>query len=136
MCRFVLLHHTGWPGRSDHYDLMLETQSGDAADERALLTFATQNDELPAHGHILERLPAHRRAYLAYEGAVSGGRGQVARIDKGTCTWLRATEPVAVELQGAKLFGRFSFHASGGTTYRLKVTACGADRSTDPAAPV
>lgn len=29
-------------------------------------------------------LPPHRRAYLTYEGPVSGGRGVVRRVDAGT----------------------------------------------------
>lgn len=71
--RFVLLYHT-WP--EPHYDLMLEWQG-------ALKTWRLL--ELPRPGVRLniEAIGDHRLAYLDYEGPVSGGRGQVKRVDTG-----------------------------------------------------
>jgi hypothetical protein len=37
----------------------------------------------------IERIADHRPAYLAYEGPISGGRGEVTRLTRGT---LRASE--------------------------------------------
>jgi len=33
---------------------------------------------------LLQRLPDHRRAYLSYQGPISGGRGEVVRVDEGS----------------------------------------------------
>lgn len=34
----------------------------------------------------LEVIPPHRRAYLDYQGPISGGRGRVRRVAAGLCT--------------------------------------------------
>ncbi len=74
--RYVILHHEGIA--EPHYDLMFETAPGsDLATWRA--------NEWPIHhGSALTRLADHRRAYLDYEGPVSGDRGTVKRISAGT----------------------------------------------------
>lgn len=73
--RYVVLHHTGH-GEA-HFDLMLETEP-----ERALWTFRAP--DWPIRSRVeLAPLPDHRRAYLEYEGPVSGGRGQVRRVEAG-----------------------------------------------------
>lgn len=97
MLRFVLLEHR-WNGV--HWDFMLETDGG------TLRTWAIDQEvqsgrELPARA-----LPDHRAAYLDYEGEVSGGRGMVRRIDRGTyepLTWSEAL--IRVRLEGDQLFG-------------------------------
>ena len=76
--RYVVLHHTGY-GKS-HFDLMVEPSPGAAR----LLTWRTPVWPL-AEGTLLTALGEHRRAYLAYEGEVSGGRGQVRRAASGSC---------------------------------------------------
>ena len=81
MSRFVVLHHFGCPGRSDHFDLMLESAG-------QLQTWSLA--EWPGTDVVTAKsLPAHRLHYLQYEGPVSGGRGQVRRVDEGQY-WLAA----------------------------------------------
>ncbi len=69
--RFVVQSHSDATG--GHYDLMLE-------DGAALATWRI--DRLPvdiAPGQAIDavELPAHRLAYLSYEGPISSGRGEV-----------------------------------------------------------
>jgi hypothetical protein len=73
---YVVLHHKGIP--EPHYDLMFETSPGSE-----LATWRTSDWPLH-HGSALARLADHRRAYLDYEGPVSGNRGTVKRITTGT----------------------------------------------------
>ena len=75
---FVVLHHTGFG--EPHFDLMLEV-----SDHDALLTFRSPIWPI-TYPVQLTHLGEHRRAYLTYEGAVSGGRGQVRRVASGTYT--------------------------------------------------
>lgn len=78
--QFVLLHHVLRDGQ--HWDLCLE--QGSALTTWQLLAHSLSEisqgrQAVPAH-----RLEDHRRAYLDYEGPVSGGRGHVTRADRGT----------------------------------------------------
>ncbi|HEY7117716.1 MAG TPA: hypothetical protein VH475_14100 [Tepidisphaeraceae bacterium] len=74
--RFVVLHHTGV--EPPHFDLMFETAPGSK-----LVTW--RSPVWPLIGPTaVERLADHRRAYLEYEGAVSGGRGEVKRVLAGS----------------------------------------------------
>ncbi len=72
--RYVILHHTGWT--EDHFDLMLETDNASP-----LLTWRLDRWPDPT---AITPLPAHRRAYLEYEGPVSNDRGQVRRVASGS----------------------------------------------------
>ena len=110
--RFVLLHHTGWPGRADHYDLMLECQAGSEENDRTLLTFATQDDAAPCGDPpaLLTLIETHRRAYLQFEGVLSGGRGRVDRADCGALQWIQPPSSgthLHVALSGSMLNGLF-----------------------------
>lgn len=82
MGRWVLLRHD-LPDGSWHYDWMLE--SG-VHPEGGLVTFRVmvRVDEW-SQGFEAQRLAPHRRAYLDYEGEVSGGRGRVERVGEGKC---------------------------------------------------
>src|SRR5579862_9794749 len=92
--RFVVLHHTGWPGQADHYDLMLQVRPGTSDDDRVLKTFATCCDQFPTGDIDVFRLVEdHRRAYLQFEGDLSGKRGQVRRADKGELTFVTQFDP-------------------------------------------
>ncbi|HYF15852.1 MAG TPA: hypothetical protein VD971_12355 [Phycisphaerales bacterium] len=76
----MLLRHDE-PGGGWHFDWMLE-RPGEPW--RGLLTFRTR--ERPDGGGATlhaTRLGDHRRAYLEYEGEVSGGRGRVTRVAAG-----------------------------------------------------
>jgi hypothetical protein len=94
--RFAILEHR-WDGV--HWDLLIE-------DGSSLRTWAidepiVEGRELPARS-----LPAHRRAYLEYEGEVSGGRGTVHRWDEGTCEVVEWGEDrVRLSVSGVQLVG-------------------------------
>lgn len=75
--RYVVLHHTGID--RPHYDLMFERHSHEA------LASVRCSDWPPAEGTIFERIADHRLVYLDYEGSISEGRGQVKRVESGTC---------------------------------------------------
>jgi hypothetical protein len=93
--RFCLLHHTGWPGRLDHYDLMLQIADGIDDRDHVLKTFSILQNELPdglRGGSLVVPCPDHKRLYLDYEGPVSGGRGSVTRIDSGGLEFVKKSE--------------------------------------------
>jgi hypothetical protein len=95
MPRFVVLNHD-WP--EPHFDIMLES-------EGALLTWRLQRP--PVHDQPAERIGDHRRAYLDYEGPVSGGRGLVTAWDRGGCIF-EVLEPdhIVACLRGVRLSAR------------------------------
>lgn len=80
----LLLHQT--PSGS-HYDWLIGTPEYQRDRHSRLWTARVA---LPcrawqdAGGFDLTELPPHRRAYLTYQGPISGGRGTVQRIDQGT----------------------------------------------------
>ena len=73
--RYVVLRHEGV--NDPHFDLMFETGPGsDLATWRA--------SEWPITDHTeFTPLRPHRRAYLQYEGTISGDRGTVHRVHEG-----------------------------------------------------
>lgn len=121
MPRFVLLRHECPPpsknpkhGKPSHWDFMLESgavlrtwelrklpsawaaQLDAAAAEEAAETVSVQ--ALP--------LPDHRLAYLDYEGLISGDRGSVRCVDRGTFAFLQERpDRLVVELAGNLLHG-------------------------------
>ena len=63
---------------------------------------------------IVEPLADHRRAYLDYEGPVSGGRGEVRRWDAGDFALLEEnSDQIRLRLDGAKLKGVATIELSG-----------------------
>jgi len=101
MLRFVILLHDCPPDyeRPTHFDLMLEAGN-------TLRTWAIERE--PTAGEVVaaEALPAHRLAYLEYEGELSGNRGSVSQWDHGTFEWLADTaDEIRVELSGQRLRG-------------------------------
>lgn len=100
MKHFVVLEHD-WP--TPHYDLMIEAGP-------TLRTWRLSS--IPVAGQINQAEPIgnHRRDYLAYEGPVPGGRGQVRRIDAGTCS-IDEDGPVkfVVQFSGGRLQGQMEF---------------------------
>jgi hypothetical protein len=111
--RFVILEHD-FPAR--HWDFMLE--SGDV-----LKTWRLAEPPRPGAAVAAEPSFDHRRAYLDYEGPVSGGRGTVARWDAGTFSWEETAGDVAVRLEGARLRGRARVESDGAGGWRLAVDA-------------
>lgn len=85
--RFVILHHTGF-GR-EHWDLMLER--GESLATWQLLSQPQSGEVGPVPA---VRIGDHRKAYLEYEGPVSGGRGQVQRFDHGEVVIQKFTDSV------------------------------------------
>jgi hypothetical protein len=114
--RYVVLHHTGWKGRENHYDLLLELPSGEAR----LKTFSTLQDIFPATGSELKLISPHRRAYLDYTGPVSGGRGFVTREDEGELAKCAESKELSLEFSGKRLLGRFRLRSLGAGKYILE----------------
>jgi hypothetical protein len=76
--RYVVLHHTG-SGDGDHYDFMLEIPGNER-----LLTWRVPTAPQKWGGDVgAIRIADHRKAYLTYEGEISGNRGSVKRVDEG-----------------------------------------------------
>ena len=74
--QYVVLLHTGY--EEDHFDLMLEVSPTDP-----LLTL--RSPAWPILDEVqLTPLGEHRRYYLDYEGQVSGNRGEVKQVARGT----------------------------------------------------
>ena len=113
MPRYVILEHDH---PALHWDFMLE--AGDVLKTWRLAA-------LPRPGAAVAAEPSfdHRRAYLDYEGPVSGGRGTVTRWDAGTFSWEAADEGVAVWLDGARLRGRARVEPDGAGGWRLVLEA-------------
>lgn len=93
--RMVLLCHE-LPDGSWHFDWMIETP-GQA--EGPLRTLRVHERPDAADRFTAELLPDHRRAYLDYEGPVSGGRGTVRRVASGIVERL-ALGPERIEILG------------------------------------
>ena len=74
--RFVVLRHDGVA--DPHFDFMLEVSDG-----QPLATWRLPEWPLTRRVRVT-RLADHRREYLTHEGPVSGGRGNVARVNAGT----------------------------------------------------
>ena len=91
----VLLHHD-LPDGTSHIDWLIDRHPLDASgtppqrdiSECSLLALRCPGrPDAPAHAAFeAEVLRNHRRLYLAYEGELSGTRGRVRRIARGTTT--------------------------------------------------
>ncbi len=121
---FVLLQHdppAGAPGEPPsfptHWDFLLETSP-----DGPLATWRLSADPTASAGPVLaERIGDHRRAYLDYEGEVSGGRGRVRRVDCGAATVVeQGPGRLVLELTGGSLRGRYAIDtdARGHGTFR------------------
>lgn len=117
MPRYVILYHEMPPDqrRGSHYDLMLE--SG-----KLLRTWAV-NEPPNTQGTLsAELLNDHRQEYLAYEGEVAGGRGNVTRWDEGEYTTKEEShDSVAFVLNGAQLRGELRLRRDQGNTSRWQM---------------
>ena len=113
---FVILRHTETGGV--HYDLML--REGDA-----LATWRLDADPAEmAVGEIAAAttLPDHRLAYLDYEGPISGDRGSVERVDRGTFEGRSGDGGgFAVTLIGEVIRGTFELTGVGGHVNRWRL---------------
>ena len=99
--KFVILHHR--VAESEHWDLML--QHGDVLLTWQLLREPVDRSSLPIPAR---RIGEHRKAYLEYQGPISGDRGHVRRVDAGTVEFEEITpDRYAITLNGRRLSGRF-----------------------------
>lgn len=115
--RYVILHHRLDSG--EHWDLMLE--QGEVLLTWQLLREPVDRESLPIPAR---RIGDHRKAYLDYEGPLTGNRGTVRRIDSGTVEIEENTPKcVCFILNGGRLWGSFllqlqaegwSFEMAGG----------------------
>lgn len=91
----VLLRHD-LPDGTWHLDWMLETRPDeDDPQSRSLATFRLSDDPRGVAigaGVPGERIGAHRRAYLTFEGEIDGGRGRVRRLASGRASVVRDAE--------------------------------------------
>ncbi len=112
--QFVLLEHdVTQPGtdpeeRDAHWDLLLEVP-----DQERLATWRLAENPLDAgHPIAAERIQDHRRLYLEFEGAVSGGRGVVRRVDRGDVeVWHISDTDARFTLNGQALRGDYEIIA-------------------------
>ena len=112
--RFVLLWHETPPGanRPSHFDLMLETAE-------ALDTWALAEEPRIGRVQVADRLANHRKAYLDYEGPVSGNRGYVTRWDEGPCRVEQSSDSLCIaRLQGRRLRGLIQLQRLGDQAQR------------------
>lgn len=106
---FALLEHAAPDGL--HWDLLIELPGRDG-----LATWRLDRNPLAAAGPIAAtRIADHRRAYLEYEGEISGNRGVVRRLDRGDCTILDCgVDRLRARFAGDALRGEFEID----TTFR------------------
>ena len=105
MPRFVILEHDHpFP----HWDFMLESGA-------VLRTWRLSAPPAPGQSVAAEPIGDHRKAYLDYEGPLSGGRGGVKQWDAGTFEWEEdGAERVVVRLAGEKVRGTVTLNIAGG----------------------
>lgn len=99
--QYVILRHEGIP--SPHFDLMFETELGGA-----LITYRSAVWPLENRTE-LQKLNDHRRAYLTFEGPLSGNRGTVRRVVRGAFRWI--DRPTRLRFEDERL-GEWIFEES------------------------
>ena len=86
---------------------------------QVLKTWALMDDPLEAADQPAERLADHRLAYLDYEGPLSEGRGDVTRVEQGTCEVIKDdVTGWVLHLIGERLVGRLTISAGESSTCR------------------
>jgi hypothetical protein len=75
--QYVILEHT--VNGEAHFDLLLEQ----AGVERLRTLQLARWPLAPGQSCVARELPPHRHLYLTFEGPLSGGRGDVRRIEQG-----------------------------------------------------
>lgn len=118
-----MLDHQCGPG--SHFDWMIEDPSATGG-EALLCTWrvASAPDQWAKLGRIeLTRLGDHRRAYLTYEGELTGGRGHVHRLDEGEAAIVSWTPDAAeLDLTLRSFTGRITMRQDAGTRWVMHVT--------------
>ncbi|MFO0927467.1 MAG: DNA polymerase ligase N-terminal domain-containing protein [Gemmataceae bacterium] len=114
MPRFVLLEHDH---PFLHYDLMIEV--GDVLWTWRLDVALPTGERLAA-----SRIADHRRAYLDYEGPVSGNRGTVRRVDGGEYDWVeRQADCLVLQVRGRRAVGRLVLRRTGDEEWEAELVA-------------
>jgi hypothetical protein len=112
---FVILLHTDHG--PDHYDLMVECGE-------SLSTWRVGRNPLELNAGDscpAVRLADHRKAYLAYEGPVSRGQGEVRRVERGTCELVEEHEArQQLRLTGHAFDGAFELRPVHGDEWELR----------------
>ena len=88
--RFAVLRHDGID--APHVDFLFETASGSMLQTWRLPTWPIRDVEEAT------RIRDHRPAFLTFQGPLTGDRGNVMRIDEGTCTFESGPRRLAVQL--------------------------------------
>lgn len=69
----------------------------------------------------LQRIGAHRRAYLSYQGSISGNRGWVTRIDQGWFSpWLWTAQRILADVHLTHCRGRIELALLANDRWRAK----------------
>jgi hypothetical protein len=106
--RYVILEHTL---SGIHYDLMLE-EGG------IFKTWRLSGVLIPGQ-QVAEALPAHRLHYLDYEGPVSGNRGSVRRMARGTYSFESVCPTESTLILQGDLIGRLTLIPENEKRWRL-----------------
>src|SRR5688572_20105559 len=88
--RYAVLRHEGID--APHVDFLYETAPGSMLQTWRLPTWPIREVEEAT------RIRDHRPAFLTYQGQLTGDRGNVIRIDDGTCTIEASARRVVVRL--------------------------------------
>ena len=103
--RFVILHHAAPPG--EHWDLMIEADG-------SLATWQLEQDPCTTSDRTSSRatrIADHRMRYLDYQGPLTGRRGNVTRVDRGSCTvHIESPDDWTIEVTGRSLTGIIALH--------------------------
>ena len=107
---FAILEHSGCG--PVHFDFLLED-----GDVLATWRFDRSPIDLEAgHQRCCRKIQDHRLLYLTYEGEISGGRGQVRRVEQGRYEQIQAGETCRrFKLEGEIMGGDFSLTRQGNT---------------------
>lgn len=123
----VILLHTPPKGGVDdaHYDLLVEPPAPFLPPDADRLWAARL--PVPPCGWAdagifpLLRIPPHRREYLTYEGPVSGGRGDVKRVDGGSArTLVWTADAIVWEMNLRGFQGRISLRRTAGEQWLVQ----------------
>ncbi len=126
----VLLSHE-LPDATSHVDWMIASEP---RGREPLVTFrvGSRIDEMDAgQGLLARRLDDHRAEYLTYEGRVSGNRGTVRRLTRGTVvSWERSGDRWQMEIEWPDPKGglrrqnlRLSRRGAGSDAWLIEVSA-------------
>jgi len=100
--KFVVLHHYDCPDKQDHLDILIKGFVLLGEEESPLMKFETLDE--PSSVETAEYKGNIRDRYLTYQGPMSGGRGEVRRVDGGD--W-HFNDQGEIVLNGAKINGRY-----------------------------